>query len=134
MTVPRETARAPRLAALVCPDCGGAISVHTEGDSGYLVFTCQVGHAYSPTTLIAGKEEGLEQALWAAVYLLEELAGLLDDLAERGGPDGGRQRGWPAARRRVERLREHARRIRTVLDENEPIDLGGTAVPERDAV
>ncbi|HEX3178632.1 MAG TPA: hypothetical protein VHZ49_18300 [Methylomirabilota bacterium] len=120
-----------RQPALVCPDCGGAISVNTEGAADYLVFTCQVGHAYSAATLIAGKEERVEQALWSAIYLLEELARLLGSLAERGGPDG-RQPSWPAARQRIEQLRTHAAAVRRVLDDEKPIDLCGGTVAERD--
>ena len=131
MTLPSRIATTPQPSNLVCPDCGGAIAVHAEGNADYLVFTCQVGHAYSAATLIAGKEERLEQALWSAVYLLEELAGLLTDLAGRGGPDG-QQPEWPEAARRIEQLRAHARRVREVLAADHPIDLGGSSASARD--
>ena len=132
MRLPARVGEAPGPASLVCPDCGGALSVRAEGDAEYLLFVCQVGHSYSATTLLSGKEERLEQALWSAVYLVEEMAGLLVDLAARRGRDGGQPYG-PAARRRSERLHEQATRLRGILDDNEPIDLGAHVASDRDS-
>ena len=106
--------------------------MQAEGDANYLLFVCQVGHSYSTTTLLSEKEERLEEVLWSGVYLLEELADLLADLAARGGPDGAQPQ-WPAAQRRIERLHEQAKRLRQLLDDNEPIDLGGGVVSEQDS-
>jgi two-component system chemotaxis response regulator CheB len=122
----------PEPAALVCPDCGGVLSVRAEGDAAYLLFVCQVGHSYSTTTLLSGKEEHLEEVLWSGVYLLEELSDLLAELAARGGPSGA-QAQWPAARRRIERLQAEAKRLRQVLDDNEPINLSDDVLSERDS-
>ena len=130
MQLPREIGKIGEPAALVCPDCGGSISVRAEGDVGYLVFFCQVGHTYSSASLIAGKEERLEQVLWSTVYLIEELTGLLSDLVGRGGPDGTTP-SWPAARDRIERLHRQVKQVRAVLDENDPIELGPDATPDR---
>ena len=131
MRLPDRMSRTSQPASLVCPECGGALAVRAEGDAAaYLVFICQVGHSYSATTLLSAKEQRLEEALWSGVYLLEELADLLDDLTARGGVDGG-QPAWPAARRRVERLRDQATRLRRLLQDNEPIDLGNGVVSER---
>ncbi|HEY7518256.1 MAG TPA: hypothetical protein VIE36_08185 [Methylomirabilota bacterium] len=105
--------------------------MQAEGDAEYLLFVCQVGHSYSVTTLLAEKEERLEEVLWSGVYLLEELADLLVDLTARGGPDGLHQ-DWPPAHRRIDRLHDQARRLRQLLDDNEPIDLGNGVVPEQD--
>ena len=105
--------------------------MQVEGNAEYLLFVCQVGHAYSASTLLVGKEARLEEVLWSGVYRLEELANLLVDLAGRGGPDGVHPE-WPPAHRRIARLRDQAKRLRQVLDDNEPIDLGHGVVPERD--
>ena len=105
--------------------------MQVEGNAEYLLFVCQVGHTYSASTLLVGKEEHLEEVLWSGVYLLEELADILLDLARRGGPDGAHA-DWPPAHRRIARLHEQAKRLRQVLDDNEPIDLGNGVVPERD--
>jgi two-component system, chemotaxis family, protein-glutamate methylesterase/glutaminase len=131
MRLPQNVGKTPEAASLVCPDCGGALAVQAEGDAAYLIFVCQVGHSYSSTTLVSGKEERLEEVLWSGVYLLEELADLLGDLVARGGPDRSHPN-WPAARRRIGRLRQHAASMRAVLDDNEPIDLGVGLAPGRD--
>jgi two-component system chemotaxis response regulator CheB len=129
MRLPARMGSSPQPASLVCPDCGGVLSTHAEGDAGYLRFVCQVGHAYSVSTLLSAKEERLEEALWSGVYLLEELADLLTDLVDRGGPDGSRP-DRPAADRRIERLHAQAKQLRQLLDGNEPIDLGDAAASD----
>jgi two-component system, chemotaxis family, protein-glutamate methylesterase/glutaminase len=130
MRLPDRIDTSTQPVSLVCPDCGGALSVRAEGAAEYLLFVCQVGHSYSATTLLSEKEERLEEVLWSGVYLLEELADLLADLGTRGGLDGGHPI-WPAARRRTERLRDQATRLRRLLDDNEPIDLGHGVPSER---
>src|SRR5438067_5091029 len=56
--------------ALSCPECGGAL---WEQKEGLLVrFTCQVGHAYSPESLVTEQGRALETALWSALRALEE--------------------------------------------------------------
>lgn len=65
-----------------CPDCGGTLF---EGDDNGrpLHFRCRVGHAYSPESLLVGKEAALEAALWAAVVALEERGDLTRRLYRR---------------------------------------------------
>jgi two-component system, chemotaxis family, protein-glutamate methylesterase/glutaminase len=130
MRLPDRINTTAQPVSLVCPACGGALGVRAEGHADYLLFVCQVGHSYSATTLLSGKEERLEEMLWSGVYLLEELADLLADLAARGGLDGVHP-AWPAAGRRLERLRNQATRLRRLLDDNERIDLGSGVVSER---
>ena len=130
MRLPDRIGTSSQPVSLVCPDCGGALAVRAEGDAEYLVFVCQVGHSYSVTTLLSGKEERLEGVLWSGVYLLEELADVLADLDARGALDGAHP-ARPAAQRRIDRLRDQATRLRRLLDDNEPIDLGHGVVAER---
>jgi len=93
---------------LICPDCGGALWVDEAG----LVprFTCQVGHSYSPESLVEEQGQAVERTLWAALRALEERSDLLRRLARR---TEGR------ARDRIEiRARdadEHAASLRDVL-------------------
>ena len=129
MRLPAQVREAPEPA--VCPDSGGALAVQAEGNAGYLMFVCQVGHSYSTAMLVSGKEERLEEVLWSGVYLIEELADLLSDLVARGDRDGG-HREWPAAVRRIHRLRQQASRLRELLSDNEPIDLGVGVASTRD--
>jgi hypothetical protein len=64
---------------------------------------------------------------------MEELADLLADLLARGGIDGA-HRDWPAARGRMGRLQDHSAKLRRLLGDNEPIDLGHGVASERDMV
>jgi two-component system chemotaxis response regulator CheB len=71
-----------------CPDCGGTL-FHHEG-ANPLHFRCRVGHAYSPESLLLGKEAALEAALWAAVVALEERGDLTRRISRRMSGTGGR--------------------------------------------
>jgi two-component system chemotaxis response regulator CheB len=52
-----------------------------QGD--VLRFTCQVGHAYSAESMLAGHDAAVEAAMWAALRILEERAELLTRMAHR---------------------------------------------------
>ena len=97
---------------LSCPDCGGVLWEIDEPD--YVRFRCRVGHAFSPESMLAGQNDILEQALWAALKTLEENARMSKRLAiterERG-------HGWMAARfeEREKDARERAETIRKFL-------------------
>jgi two-component system chemotaxis response regulator CheB len=65
-----------------CPDCGGTL-FHDADPTAPLHFRCRVGHAYSPESLLVGKEAALEAALWAAVVALEERGDLSRRLYRR---------------------------------------------------
>jgi two-component system, chemotaxis family, protein-glutamate methylesterase/glutaminase len=72
---------------ITCPDCGGVLMEGIE--HGALRFTCQVGHSYSPESLVNGQGLALEAALWNAHRTLDERADLLRRLARRArGGDG----------------------------------------------
>jgi two-component system chemotaxis response regulator CheB len=76
--------------ALTCPECGGVL--HQDDDGSVSRFSCQVGHVYSPESLVEGQSEALEGALWAALRSLEERADLLRRMARRAHSDQRRQR------------------------------------------
>lgn len=59
---------------VACPDCHGVLWEIQEGN--LLRFRCRVGHAYSPESLIAASDDGLEKALWEALRTLEERVAL----------------------------------------------------------
>lgn len=80
--VTMETGTAEVPTEFTCPDCGGTL-FHDDGRPGALHFQCRVGHAYSPESLMVGKEEALEAALWAAVVALEERGDLSRRLSRR---------------------------------------------------
>lgn len=63
-----------------CPECSGVLLQIEEG--GRLRFRCHTGHAYSPESLLAAISEGIEDALWGAVRVLEEGDMLMRSMAE----------------------------------------------------
>jgi two-component system, chemotaxis family, protein-glutamate methylesterase/glutaminase len=111
------------VAGLACPDCAGTLTVRVEGASGHLRFQCRIGHAYALGSLLAAKEEAIEQRLWSALVSCEELAVLLEELQELGDPYTSGA-AWSAATDRVEHLRAAVLTLRKVIEGNVPIDLG----------
>lgn len=76
-----------------CPDCHGVLWERPEG--GLVRYRCRTGHAFSPDSLVQAQEEGLEEALWAALRALEERISLARRLAKRmrdNGHEGGAER------------------------------------------
>lgn len=74
-----EVSRHEPASGYVCPDCGGAL--FEDGDSDAPHFHCRIGHAYSLNALLAGEDDALETALWAAVRSLRENAALKERTA-----------------------------------------------------
>src|SRR3954469_25076533 len=71
------------LTDLGCPDCRGVLATREEGKKGHLRFTCQIGHGFSQESLIAAKEEQLENSLWSCAETYEEIVRLHEELATR---------------------------------------------------
>jgi len=65
-----------------CPECHGVLLRMKEG--GPSRFRCHTGHAYSAGSLVAAVNNGVEEALWAAVRSLEESALLMQQLSAPG--------------------------------------------------
>ena len=65
---------------ITCPDCGGVLSQLHERD--LLQFRCQIGHAWSVSSLQAEHFKQVEQALWEAIRTLEERAKLMHQMAK----------------------------------------------------
>jgi two-component system, chemotaxis family, protein-glutamate methylesterase/glutaminase len=101
-----------------CPACGGAMWETNE--DGVLRFTCQVGHAYSPQSMLSEQGSTVESAMWAALRILEERGQLLERMAHR-------QHGAARARfeQRATEAEDHARRIRAVLLDHREVDAVG---------
>jgi two-component system chemotaxis response regulator CheB len=106
---------------IICPNCGGAIRLRAEGPRDVLAFKCRVGHLYSLDELLFAKEENIESTMWTAVYVYDELAGILRDLAGRRGRDG-----TISEEDRTERLQQAERmasRLRQLIEEDQRINL-----------
>ena len=109
----REEPDEGNASLLTCPDCGGVLIEREEG-GGVVRFACQVGHAYSPESLVELQGDALESALWRALRTLEERADLLGRMARRAG-----RRGMGETGARLERqagaLTRHATAIRNTI-------------------
>jgi two-component system chemotaxis response regulator CheB len=103
--------------AYACPDCAGVLWEIQDGE--VIRFRCRVGHAWSPTSLLAAQSKNLEIALWTAFRALEERAALATRMAERS-----RVRGRAGAASRFEaqarEAKERAASIRSVLVTSNP--------------
>jgi two-component system chemotaxis response regulator CheB len=97
---------------LTCPDCGGVLMESEEGS--VIRFACQVGHAYSPESLVEHQGDALESALWQALRTLEERGDLLNQMAKRA-----RRRGMADTATRMGRkaqgVSDHAAEIRNTI-------------------
>jgi two-component system chemotaxis response regulator CheB len=69
------------LTPLTCPECGGALWEHQEGD--LVRFKCHVGHSYSADTMQNEQGRSLEAALWSALRSLQEREDLFRRMARR---------------------------------------------------
>lgn len=86
--------------ALTCPDCSGVLVAYYEGN--LLRFRCQVGHGFSPKSLLASHTEMVDRALWDGFSRLDEQVTLMRQLAE----DARRRKAVVAAQRFERHLRE----------------------------
>jgi two-component system chemotaxis response regulator CheB len=105
--------------ALTCPDCGGAIWEHVDGE--LVRYRCHVGHAYSADSMVGAQAALVEAALWTAVRALEEKAQLSQRLADRS-----RRRGLE---RLADRYAEAVRNAQLGSSSIRHLLLNGTADP-----
>jgi two-component system chemotaxis response regulator CheB len=77
-----------RPSGFSCPDCNGVLWEVDEDE--VFRFRCRVGHAWSPESLLAQQNDGIEAALWIALRSLEERASLSRRLATAAEARGHR--------------------------------------------
>jgi two-component system, chemotaxis family, protein-glutamate methylesterase/glutaminase len=74
------------LTRFTCPDCHGVLAEERNGD--FINYRCRVGHTFSVQTLHAEKSNEIEEALWAAVQILDEQIDLTERAARRARANG----------------------------------------------
>lgn len=104
--------RGEKLTRYTCPDCHGVLAEDIEGR--HVFYRCRVGHAYSPETLDQEKEVAVEEAMWAAVQVLEEQADLTMRAAENAR-EKGRDKVAKRLETRAQNHRVRAETVRTAL-------------------
>jgi two-component system chemotaxis response regulator CheB len=110
---PENVEKLGHPSGFTCPECEGPLWEMRDED--VLRFRCRVGHAYTAESMLSGKTEALEAALWTALNTLEEGAQMSQKLAAES-----RIRGHEHAAVRFEerarKTREQADLIRQALD------------------
>jgi two-component system chemotaxis response regulator CheB len=102
-----------------CAECPGVLYVSSVGSSGWLSFRCRVGHAFSADTLVAAKEEQLEDSLWSTIETLEELIQLYRalEVREQLKPDSPQR---SVLTQRLTLAERHLRVLRDLIDSEGP--------------
>ena len=116
----------PRVAGVSCPECSGVLSVRAEGRRADLFFECRVGHTFTDTEVLLGKEDRLDGWLWAAYTALEELVALTTDLAARESTPADARRRYAT---RLAGAQATANRLRRLIDDDEPIAFSEVDAP-----
>jgi two-component system chemotaxis response regulator CheB len=80
--------QAGHAVGLGCPECSGGMNAVRTGRA--LHYVCHAGHSYSPQTLVAARDDGIESALWTAISALQEKAMVHRELAARAEQIGDR--------------------------------------------
>jgi two-component system, chemotaxis family, protein-glutamate methylesterase/glutaminase len=124
----RGDAREGELSGLTCPECGGAIWEHQEGE--IVRFRCHVGHAYSPETMQTEQGRALEAALWSALRSLEEREDLFKRMARRGAAS---PETFARFQGKAAQVANHAEAIRRTIAEMSRAPAGEQDEPDRAA-
>lgn len=102
------------LTEFTCPECGGTL--WHRGELGTSTYRCRVGHGFSSRTLLVGKQEALEAALWAATVALQERKDLLGRIRRRLAMTG-RTRNLERYDIEIDEAERRTRLVRDVLDQ-----------------
>ncbi|HVV51323.1 MAG TPA: chemotaxis protein CheB [Polyangia bacterium] len=99
---------------IVCPDCGGWMVERAEDH--LLLFRCHTGHVYSQQTMLAGQSSELENQLYRALRVVQELAYLTQRLLEQARAEGRRDE-VEALEHRLSRAESADRALRVLIEE-----------------
>jgi len=117
---------AESLTGYTCPDCHGAIELVIDDEGIPPLFRCRIGHTFTATEMMMGREQRVEHLLWTTLTALEELGALLADLDRLDDPTTTHER-YTA---RIEHVRRQINALHAILAENRPTVLEQHAVSE----
>lgn len=103
------------LSPFTCPECGGLL--RWDEQYGARQLRCRVGHVFSERSLLRGKKEALEAALWAAVVALEEQVDLFRRTINRLAANAALDRHVQRYERRIRWSNGQIAVLRGVIDE-----------------
>ncbi|WP_433796497.1 chemotaxis protein CheB [Actinoplanes sp. CA-252034] len=98
---------------LGCPECRDGLYLVRTGLAAHYV--CHVGHSYSPRSLLAVRDDDIEESIWAAVSALQEKVMIMEELvdqSERAGDTAAAD----AYRARAERAGHAAKVLQKHVD------------------
>lgn len=104
-----------------CPDCRGVLYVSEIGKHGWLSFRCRTGHVFSAQSLLECKEDRLDEALWTALEMLDELVQFYEAFAARERAYGRAPRA--NAEGRIARAKQHRRILGALIRNDGPEPL-----------
>ena len=116
--IPSPLSSREEITGVSCPQCFGVLGVRTEGSKETLHFRCRIGHTFSASEVVVGKERLIEEHLWSAVTWLDELTTLLRQLVALGKAADAE-----AFEARARAAQEEGQRLRQVIQDFAPIRL-----------
>ncbi|MEO8550704.1 MAG: chemotaxis protein CheB, partial [Kofleriaceae bacterium] len=105
-----------KISPFTCPECHGPLVQLEEGVASR--FRCHTGHAFTPSTLLAGITEMVEETLWGAMRGVEEQAMLFEHMA-RHLSRAGDERSSAQFAEKARRARGQARVIHDSIPEHQ---------------
>ncbi len=100
------------LAPITCPECGGPIWQIKEGNLKR--YRCEVGHAFTQNSIMAGQKDAVERALWGALLSLEQRITFFEELVA-GEPKKNGHYAERVYRRELDAAKSNAQVLRDLL-------------------
>ena len=100
------------VSSFTCPACHGPLWEIQDGP--LLRYRCRVGHAFTAESVVEGKDDNIEEALWLALNTLEESEQIYTRLAQQARE---RNHAWMEGRfaEKMRTIRSRAATIRRLL-------------------
>lgn len=107
---------------MTCPGCGGVLQEYRQGVRRW--FECQVGHKFSPETLMIEVDREVEEKLWGALVALRQKAEMEETLAaDARSVEESSDRSF--FEQQAKATKEAEEMLRTLLEEKGPVIFPG---------